>query len=113
MLVALSFAGAAVSYLGNSHKFPTLVVMPHAGASASEKVGEFTASGFLFKDSVEVVTVEDPDGAPIATAFHQHSSIPVPLLFRKLAQLCLTYTHVCLCSAWCALVYKRLQKVAD
>ena len=29
---------------------------------ASTKIGEFTASGFLFKDSVEIVTVEDPEG---------------------------------------------------
>ena len=28
---------------------------------ASTKIGEFTASGFLFKDSVEIVTVEDPE----------------------------------------------------
>jgi len=34
-------------------------------ASASDKVGEFTASGFLFKDSVEVVTVEDSDGTRV------------------------------------------------
>ena len=31
-------------------------------AVASTKIGEFTASGFLFKDSVELVTVEDPEG---------------------------------------------------
>ncbi|CAL5227654.1 g10660 [Coccomyxa viridis] len=30
-------------------------------AVASTKIGEFTASGFLFKDSVELVTVEDPE----------------------------------------------------
>ncbi|KAK9842566.1 hypothetical protein WJX81_006375 [Elliptochloris bilobata] len=30
-------------------------------AIASEKVGEFAASGFVFKDSVEIVSVEDPD----------------------------------------------------
>ena len=57
-----------------------LVATHHAGACASEKVGEFTASGFLFKDSVEVVSVEDPDGAPMATAFDTHSLIPLLLL---------------------------------
>lgn len=30
-------------------------------AWAGEKVGEFAASGFLFKDTVEVVALEDPD----------------------------------------------------
>lgn len=30
-------------------------------AGASTKIGEFTASGFLFKDSVEIVSVEDPE----------------------------------------------------
>ena len=29
---------------------------------ATSKIGEFTASGFIFKDSVEAVAVEDPDG---------------------------------------------------
>ena len=29
---------------------------------AAEQVGNFGASGFIFKDSVEVVAVEDPDG---------------------------------------------------
>lgn len=33
-----------------------------ASAQATSKVGEFTASGFIFKDSVEAVAVEDPDG---------------------------------------------------
>ena len=31
-------------------------------ARATSKVGEFEASGFIFKDSVEAVSVEDPDG---------------------------------------------------
>ena len=35
---------------------------------ATEKVGEFAASGFIFKDTVEVVSVEDSDGAPDAVA---------------------------------------------
>lgn len=32
-------------------------------ALATSKIGEFSASGFIFKDSVEAVAVEDPDGA--------------------------------------------------
>lgn len=42
-------------------------------ARASSKVGEFEASGFIFKDSVEAVAVEDPDGTvvnPIAGRLH-------------------------------------------
>lgn len=31
-------------------------------AHASDKVGEFTGNGFIFKDTVEVVAVEDPEG---------------------------------------------------
>lgn len=33
-----------------------------ADARAANKIGEFKASGFIFKDSVEAVSVEDPDG---------------------------------------------------
>ena len=32
------------------------------GVQAADQVGNFGASGFIFKDSVEVVAVEDPDG---------------------------------------------------
>jgi catabolite regulation protein CreA len=37
---------------------------PFTGAAiaAKEKVGEFQASGFLFKDTVEVTALDDPDG---------------------------------------------------
>jgi hypothetical protein len=38
-----------------------VVVLLYA-AFASNKVGEFTGNGFIFKDTVEVVAVEDPDG---------------------------------------------------
>lgn len=31
-------------------------------AHASVKVGEFSGNGFIFKDTVEVVAVEDPEG---------------------------------------------------
>ena len=34
-------------------------------AWATNKVGEFEASGFIFKDSVEAVSVEDPDGTVV------------------------------------------------
>ncbi len=34
-------------------------------AWATSKVGEFAASGFIFKDSVEAVSVEDPDGTVV------------------------------------------------
>lgn len=34
-------------------------------ARATSKVGEFEASGFIFKDSVEAVSVEDPDGTVV------------------------------------------------
>ena len=34
-------------------------------AWATNKVGEFDASGFIFKDSVEAVSVEDPDGTVV------------------------------------------------
>jgi glutamine phosphoribosylpyrophosphate amidotransferase len=32
------------------------------GALAIDRVGGFTASGFVFKDSVEVLAINDPDG---------------------------------------------------
>ena len=35
---------------------------------AADKIGEFPASGFIFKDSVEAVAVEDPDGEPTLCA---------------------------------------------
>ena len=31
-------------------------------AQAADQVGNFGASGFIFKDSVEVVAIDDPDG---------------------------------------------------
>ncbi len=39
-------------------------------ALATSKVGEFAASGFIFKDSVEAVSVEDPDGISCDSALH-------------------------------------------
>lgn len=33
-------------------------------ALAREKVAEFQASGFLFKDTVEVNALDDPEGVP-------------------------------------------------
>ena len=35
-----------------------------ASAASSSKVGEFTASGLLFKDTIEVASIEDPDSEP-------------------------------------------------
>lgn len=34
-------------------------------------MGEFSASGFIFKDSVETVAVEDPDGSCVSVVFMQ------------------------------------------
>ena len=42
-------------------KFTRLIPRFLLCIGASTKIGEFTASGFLFKDSVEIVTVEDPE----------------------------------------------------
>lgn len=39
-------------------------------AHATEKVADFTASGFLFKDSVNVIAQEDPQGAPHTQLAH-------------------------------------------
>jgi catabolite regulation protein CreA len=33
-----------------------------AGPAHAERVGEFAGSGFLFKDNIEVVALEDPGG---------------------------------------------------
>lgn len=41
-----------------------------ASAQAASKVGEFQANGFIFKDSVETVAVEDPDGMLTQTGYH-------------------------------------------
>ena len=77
----------------------------HAGACASEKVGEFTASGFLFKDSVEVVSVEDPDGALMATAFEAQFDSTSSAVAQARSPCCNLCSHF-LRSAWCAVVYK-------
>ena len=37
-----------------------------AKAFADEKVGEFAGSGLIFKDTVEVKALEDPDGREMA-----------------------------------------------
>ncbi len=38
---------------------------PAAAAMATDsKIGEFAASGFVFKDTVEVRALEDPEGGP-------------------------------------------------
>lgn len=34
-----------------------------ATAAADSKIGEFAASGFVFKDTVEVRALDDPEGA--------------------------------------------------
>lgn len=46
-----------------------------ASAASSSKVGEFTASGLLFKDTIEVASIEDPDieGATIYVTEYKRS----------------------------------------
>ncbi|CAL8462350.1 g1883 [Coccomyxa elongata] len=50
---------AATGFIGAAALAAALCI-PHR-AHASSKVGEFTGNGFIFKDTVEVVAVEDPD----------------------------------------------------
>eukprot|EP01025_Chloroclados_australasicus_P019912 TRINITY_DN2093_c0_g2_i2.p2 TRINITY_DN2093_c0_g2~~TRINITY_DN2093_c0_g2_i2.p2 ORF type:complete len:172 (+),score=12.19 TRINITY_DN2093_c0_g2_i2:44-559(+) len=50
------YGGAIVGCVGIS-----LMLAPRPSFAFKEKIAEFDASGFLFKDSIEVVALSDPD----------------------------------------------------
>ena len=74
---------------------------------ATEKVGEFAASGFIFKDTVEVVTVEDSDGTHGATMSRAYHSINTTVMPQS-QQPCET----AVCSAGRTAVHIGLQALA-
>jgi catabolite regulation protein CreA len=41
----------------------TRIVAPGSSLASTDKIGEFAASGFIFKDMVEVEAIDDDDGA--------------------------------------------------
>lgn len=77
-------------------------------ALAASKIGEFSASGFIFKDSVEAVAVEDPDGT-VSASLSSISRYKATGILSQCHASCLMSHHPC--SQRSHHIHLRLQKI--
>jgi hypothetical protein len=73
-----------------------LLLLAGAAWAGRDKIGEFQASGFLFKDTVEVNALDDPEGVQVCTGCHAAIAY---MLCNAVTVECLFFMHATLFNA--------------